>query len=156
MTLLAAAALAACGGTSTAAGGDTNACSIALSGAATASITCTNAVAGYSSANGEGLASLTTSGQNPVTNISFAGAPHTGIYHSTDTGAGGGITYTSGTSSWLTGPGIGTFTLNLTTVNIISTSGTSTAYAIHGTLDATMPAVSGSTLTGSVTLHASF
>jgi hypothetical protein len=102
------------------------------------------------------LVSLSTSGQNPVTSISFAGTLHTGTYHSTDTGAGGGITYTSGTSSWLAGPGIGTFTLNLTTVTTVSTTGTSTAYAVHGTLDATMPAVAGSTLTGSVTLHASF
>lgn len=79
--------------------------------------------------------------------IEFTGALHSGAYHSTDTGAYGGITVNRNGSAWIATPTpgsiSGSFTVTVTTVTTVLTSATGTAYLVHGTIDATLPAISG-------------
>jgi hypothetical protein len=55
-----------------------------------------------------------------------------------------------------TTPDQGAYSLSLTSVSILTDAGTSKAYTVHGTLNATLPAQSGTGSTGTVTLYGTF
>jgi hypothetical protein len=159
LTALAAFAVAGCSsdnGNNTSGG-----CSVTVSGGLTGTYTCTLAVAAYST-------QINTTGYNislttPIAvnaGLNFLGEAATGTNYTRGTaGASGAIAITSGSSIWSVAAGTGgtgTYTLTLSSVSTLSTTATGKAYTIHGTLDATIPASAGSTITTAVTLHATF
>lgn len=160
-TVLCAAAFAACGDSNDDGGGN-GACTVALTGAVTGSVTCTTAVGAYTTITNQSAVSLLTTGTAPgmALSVAFTGTLHTGAFQSNAVGALGGITVTNGNSTWFATPTAGStsgsFTVNLTTVTAISTTAQGTAYTIHGSIDATLPALAGSGTTGTVTVHATF
>jgi hypothetical protein len=160
--------LIACGG-STATdinGGLTGAATITLTGAQTGTFTSNTVAAVWNSGTNEGGFGLSTaaSGSTPAitVGISFVGEPKVGHYKSSDASTTGGVTVNpSSLTFWLAtntsgGTPQGTYDLNLTGVSTSGTVSTGKTYTVSGTLDAVMPAVSGSTATGTVTMHVTF
>ena len=161
--------LAACGGTTPGGGlGQSNGCSVTLSGAQTGTYDCHSAFAIWDATKNQGgfTFSVSAGGTTPqiTVAIEFTGEPHSGTISNTDTGASGGLTV------YLSSGGSGTYWAALTDTSnsqgsySLKFSGVSTTYSTtsgktyntDGTLDATMPAVSGTSATGTVTLHATF
>ena len=164
---VAAALLVGCGTTSTSPTAGTNgAATIALSGAQTGTFTANNVVAAWNSQSTQGAfgMSVLQAGATPaiVVAITFPGEPHTGHFLNTGTGASAGISVNpSGSIFWAaTGSAAsgaqGSYDLNLTSVSSAVTVSGGKTYTVSGTLDVTMPAVSGSAATGTVTMHATF
>ncbi|MFN2546111.1 MAG: hypothetical protein ABR567_01630 [Myxococcales bacterium] len=163
---LTAAALAACGGGITTTPGQSSSCSVTLSGAVTGTFNCQYATTAWASSNNLGAFAFSAAGPPAVTvAIGFTGEPHTGAYKNTDAGAESGITVTNGSGAsaqyWVANVGdgstpAGSYTLNFTSVSNAITVSNGKGYSVEGTLDATLPAVSGTGATGTVTLHATF
>jgi hypothetical protein len=86
-------------------------------------------------------------------------ALHVGTYDPAT--AKGTLGYRSGDQAWLAASGSdhdqGAFTLTFSSIGTFVVSSPGNAYVgAHGVLDATLPAVTGSPASGSVTLHATF
>jgi hypothetical protein len=105
-----------------------------------------------------------TGATNPAISATFTfpGAP--GIGTLTESSPDGGvttrITVNSGSASWAATEStsdvtVGTYTLTVTKASVTAV-GVQTAYAVSGTLDATLPPVAQTSATGDVTLHTSF
>jgi hypothetical protein len=92
--------------------------------------------------------------------INRTGAMQTGTWTNTTPGMSGSISVTNGDSTWITttntGTNQGTFTMTLTKVTLLTTTANGPAYLVDGTLDATVPAVTTTGATGTVTLHIDF
>ena len=141
-------------------------CSVALSGAQSGTYACTSGLGGYDTTSTRGDVAVGTAGSNPSSTvlITFQGEPHQGTFRSTDADAQSSLQVvmqgSSSSPQWFAGAGSGTttgsYTLSLSSVAFVSQYGTTKAYAVSGTVDATLPAVSGSGATGTVTLHAAF
>lgn len=162
--------LAACGG-GTGIGpsgtiGGSDHCSVTLTGAQTGTYDCKSAIAVWDQTKNETsfVFSVSEAGTTPqiLVVISFKNEPHSATYASTDTGVLGGATvYISGGSSGWTAssdPGSpqGSFSLKFTGVLTAYTASNGKTYSTAGSLDATLPATSGSAATGTVILHATF
>ena len=151
------------GGAGGAGGAGGSGCSITLSGAASATLACT-ATGAYATNDNTSAVSLTTSQTNGLTAaVGWTGQFTAGTYKESDSNAMTGISYSNASHQiWLvsaggSGPPQGSYTLNLADTGSPVTGQNGTGYTgIHGTLDATLPAVAGSGSTGTVTLHATF
>jgi len=145
-------------------------CSITLSGALTGTFDClAQPTGGYDATKNETAITVAAGNAGQATNASpnvdiglgYAGTLHTGVFHQSDSGAKGGVAVTgTANASWLAaqdnGTPMGTWTLNLTGATTIAGNSTGAADYVHGTVDATLPAVANSGASGTVTLHASF
>ena len=160
LAVLGALAIAGCSSDDDNNGNGNLSCSVALSGGLTGTYDCVTFVAAYSTA--VNTTSYATSASTPAAvaiAINCQGEAATGTYTRGTANASGGIVVTSGTSSWSVSAGTGgtgSYTLTITSVSTISTTTQGKAYLIHGTLDATIPAVSGSTITTALTAHVTF
>lgn len=165
--LIAAAVVLGCGdSTSPNTSGVTGAGNITLSGAQTGTLTSGNVSAVWSSSTSKGgfALSVAQAGSAPAiaVAITFPGEPHTGHFKNTDVGAATGLSVQLGTASfWVATDAnasspAGSYDLNLTSVSAASTVSTGKTYTVSGTLDAVMPAVAGTSATGTVTMHVTF
>ena len=163
---LAGSVLAACGSSDVTTGVNTGVntnCSLTLSGAQTGTFNCT-AAAAYNAAQDSAGAGVSATTSSPVISLAVGrrGQWSAGTFKNTDTGALGAVVVSLGTQAWMAsspaangGTAVGSYTLVLTSANGTSVSG-GTVYTIHGTFDATLNAVTGSTATGTITIHSSF
>ena len=92
--------------------------------------------------------------------ITRTGQPQAGPLSGSTSGMTGTITVTNGSAGYLTttntGSNQGTFTLNLTKVTVLTNTANGIAYLVDGSLDATVPAVTSTGASGTVTLHIDF
>jgi hypothetical protein len=160
-------AVAGCGGSTTSLTTDPSAnCSIALSGAVTATLSCTAHSAAYNSANNTGGFVLSAAATAAVQSFSAAvgttGQPTTGTFTQSSGSLNGSGVVVRGTGNqiWSSTVGSGTQgTFSLVVRDLgssVSANGGTAWPLIHGTLNATLPGVPGSGATGSVTVVASF
>jgi hypothetical protein len=149
-----------------------NNCKVTLSGAISGTFNCVSApTGGYDSNNNKAAIAVVVGNASSASNtapninigIGWPGQMSTGTYHQSDTGAQGGAAVTGTSSaSWLassangSNPAVGTYTLNLTGTDSIAGGASGAAYYVHGTVDGTLPAITNSGATGTVTLHATF
>jgi len=161
----------ACGGTGTNPT-NTGACSITLSGAVTGTFPCASAATGgYDHASNESAVDFTAGSAASASNttpditvaIGFSGSMQNGTFTSTGSGAGGGVVVDGNPGSvWAAtvasgaNPATGSYTLVVSSNTTLAGNTSGSVYTVHGTLDATLPAVQGSSATGTVTLHATF
>ena len=161
--------LAACGGTGlTTIAGQSSSCTVTLSGALTGTYDCKPATAAWSSSSSQGGFAFNVSQAGSAPAISLAigwpGEPKTGTYANTDAGAQGAVSVQipSGASAghWVAAAGSGSaqgsYSLKFTSVSNTLSASNVKAYSTEGTLDATLPAVSGTGATGTITQHATF
>jgi hypothetical protein len=147
--------------------GDTNgAATVTLSGAVTGTFSGTVVSVWTSTSNGS--VAINFPDPSPLAafdlDLTQPGQPTVSTWTETDAGAQSAIlVQEKGTvpPSWVTvvggtSPNQGTYTLNLTSVAILTDTVNDKAYTVHGTLNATLPAQSGSGATGTVNLSASF
>jgi hypothetical protein len=160
-------ALAGCGGGTTNLTTDPSAnCTITLSGALTGTLGCTGHDAAYNSANNTGGFAITAAPAATVQSFSMAvgttGQPTTGTFTQSSGSLNGSGVVVQGTGNqiWSASVGSGTQgTFSLVVRDLgssISANGGTAWPLIHGTFNATLPAVAGSGATGSVTVTASF
>ncbi len=160
LALAASLAIGACSSDSTTDTGVTTTCTVTYTGAATGSVPCV-AVSAYSTATGLGAVTITSSSGSPSFNaaLGFPGVPATKSYKNSDSGASGGVTATQGTTAiWFAqaGGATGNYTLTLSSVGTAVSGGSGATYAIHGSLTGSLPAPTGSTATGTVTVSVTF
>lgn len=147
--------LCGCGGSDDPAGPVNVVCSIAFTGASTQTVTCTTQIAAnYTTGNDTSIVSG-GSGMNPnagfASQIKFKGVPAAGTYRHSDPGARGWVSttingtqgYMASTTGFQGNPVTGSWTLTITSAtDTASTAGTS-AWKIHGTIDAVMNPIGG-------------
>src|SRR4051794_24251465 len=95
-------ALAACGGSTTSAPGESASCSVTLSGAVTGTFDCQHVTSAWASSNNiTGFAFSFSSSGSPSINVAigFTGEPHAGNYLNTDTGATSALTVHTGSGA---------------------------------------------------------
>lgn len=165
---------AGCGSSSSSSGDsgttENGACSITWSGAVSAMQSCTALSDGSYNA-GTDLsafaisytpppASPTVAGLNVA--IYFPGRPVPGTsFSSSDSGARGSVSVSQSGNPWLATVGDGTptagsYDLTVSAVNVIGAAADGTAYTLHGTLKAILPAREGTSATGTVMLDVVF
>ena len=139
-------------------------CTVASNYASAINGTTTGVTAG-SGGSAAALASGTAAASAPPftfnAQIVTSGRVAVGTYTNLSPGVTGTITITNaGRLTWLasagSGTSVGTWTLKITQVTILTNTANGVAYEIKGTLDATVPAVIASGATGSVTVSANF
>jgi len=166
--LVFAAALAACGGSSSnlTNPGQSQSCTVTLSGAVTGTFDCKPATTAWSSSNNQGgftfsvgSGSGTTAAPSITVAIGVTGEPQAKTYHSTDSGVSAGLTVSTGSSSvWFAqAPSNGSFALTFSSVSNAQTATsngvTGKVYDGEGTLTATLKSATGG---ADVTLSATF
>lgn len=154
------------GSTGTSGGG----CTETLSGAETATVSNCQAVGGWNASTSKSAITL-SGGTFPATisqltvGVRVSGQLVAGTYSSTDANADGSVQVvaTSGTvpPTWVataggSNPPQGSWTVTVTSVELLSQSANSAAYTIHGSVAATLEPVPGSNATGTVSLTGSF
>jgi hypothetical protein len=153
-------ALGACGGGDskgiTDPGGTpgTTKCTVTFSGAKTGSENCV-AGAAYSTADKASAISIGVSGSLSG-GILIEGEPSKATYTASTPKVTGGVFYIAGVQYWAADSDQGAFTLTISSVGNVVTVPDGKGYTIHGTLDATLPAVAGTGATGTITVHATF
>lgn len=166
MVLLACGALGASScGSSSSPSGPVSSCNITLSGAKTGTYACT-ALGSWASGTDWGGFELALNDLDPViihANISFPGDLHPGIFTPSDTTVTGGVTLQQGGSVLLwgavtgvTAQGIFTLTVDSTGTPVTAGNGDKAYPSIHGSLDVTAPAFTGTGASGMITMHAVF
>ena len=153
-------------GTATSPSGPANTCSITVSGAQTGTFACSAAAVGtWTMATDRGAVGFAHAGTPAVAvAIQVPGDLATRTYSSTDTTVTGAVTVQTGTGGstavWAAVTGAsaqGSFSLTLTGVSYVATdTGGNKAYTVHGSVNATAPAILATTATGTVTFHATF
>ena len=93
--------------------------------------------------------------------LSTSGSLGVGTYTNSSPGVTGSITITNAAAlTWLasagSGANVGTWTLKITRVTVLTNTANGVAYEVQGTLDATVPEVTSSGATGVVTVSANF
>ncbi|TMA30014.1 MAG: hypothetical protein E6J88_06625 [Deltaproteobacteria bacterium] len=164
---LAAAALAACGGSVNTTPGQSSSCSVTLSGGLTGTYDCKPAVTAWASSNNQGGFSfgVAQSGSTPSISVAVGmpGEPHTGTYTTTTSGVDSAIAINTGSGGtaqyWIEGSGsgsqtTGTFTLTFSSVSNAITASNGKVYTGDGTLTATLKNATGGG--ADVTLSATF
>jgi hypothetical protein len=143
--------------------GDGSACNETLTGAVTAQVSCLPATSGWASDRGWVSIAQTLSPKVTV-EIPFAGEPQVRSYTLSDIGGAlGGVTLEPG---WFAGQNflptgvmgtLGSYTLTLTSVRLLSSNGIGKSYIVHGELTATLKETyTGGGIGGTVILHATF
>jgi hypothetical protein len=167
MRYLATAALAAmalsCGPSANT--GDLPPCNLTLSGAVTSAQQCRSVVATWAQVSNQTAVLMNPVG-TPIPTVTvaigFTGQLRAGTFTHADAGAVGQVVVTSGASQWAAFPVSfatpqGTYSLIVTDPGVSTASGNGTIWpAVVGTLDATLPAIAGTSASGSVTLHLVF
>ena len=135
-------------------------CTAKITGAVTATFSCSVSDV-YTTAGSTSI--LTISGGGSGVTMSFGlsipGAPQETTLTNTSSNAGGSITVTSGTASWLAsnaGAPQGTFNLSIATLTVQSTTTTGANYLMGGTLVASLTPSGGTTATGNVAVQIDF
>ncbi len=156
--VLAGAALAACGGTSiTTTPGQSQSCTVTLSGALTGTFDCKPATTVWSSSNNVGGFSFSVgSGSGtptaPTINVAigFSGEPQAKSYQSTDSGMQAGVSVQAGSTAvwYATAPSgsssaVGSYTLTFTSVSNAISASSGKVYDGEGTLTATLKSATG-------------
>jgi hypothetical protein len=145
-------------------GGGNNACSIMLSGAVSGSFGC-SALTVYSNANNAASTTLSVASPAPLqsltVNITRPGMPTTGFWSSADAGSTAVLAaQQSSGATWQASVGgamaQGSYTMNITVGNGTATGNGMTYMSATGNISGTLPAVTGSGASGSVTLSATF
>jgi hypothetical protein len=162
------AVLVGCGstdGSNTPGDGSIAGCTLTVSGGTSGSYPCSLRVASWSSLSDMGqiiLGRIATADTPSISaTVTFPGEPRAGTYSDSDPDANTRITVTSGTAYWTmtvgaSAPKRGSYTMVLAQVAATKEAGDNQIFAASGTLDATLPAVPGTSATGDVTLHANF
>ena len=145
--------------------GDLQVCNLTLGGAVSSAQQCRSVVASWAQVSNQTAVLLTNVG-SPIPlvtlTIGFSGPMRAGTFTHADAGASGFIIVQSGTSQWAALPASastpqGTYTMSVSDPGISTPSGNGTVWpAPVGTVDATMPALTGTSATGTVTLHLTF
>jgi hypothetical protein len=153
--LATAATLAGCGGVAS------QNCTVTLTGAQTGTYDCRPSFTAWDSAtNLAGFAfDMKQSGTAPHVQVAirFPNQPHVGDYLNTDAGAQGALSVTAASASWAAvSGGQGSYHLIFTSVAESLSDSTGKVYVGAGTVDATLPAMSGTGATGTVSLHVAF
>jgi hypothetical protein len=158
-------ALASCSSDGTNTSGGTG-CSFTLSGALTGTPACTPLGTFWTSDDNKTAFGFTPnfSGDPAIlVTIATAGQAATGTYHETDVGAVAAISVSSTNGNqWAMQtadggtPASGSYTLTFSSVSTVTSDAATKVYQVHGTLTATLPAVAGTSATGTVTLRATF
>ena len=166
MVLVACGALGASScGSDTSPSGPVSSCNITLSGAKTGTYACA-ALGAWTSSTDWGGFELSLSNIDPViihANISFPGDLHPGTFAPSDTTVTGGVTLQQAGSVFLWGAVTGvtaqcifTLTVDSTGSPVTAGNGDKSYGSVHGTLDATAPAFTGTGASGTITMHAVF
>jgi len=136
-------------------------CTMTATGAVNETATCT-ATTVYASGSNLGGPTLTIQGSNSVSleaTITRPGMVTSGTWSSTDTGTKGSIDATMGIPTWDACQGCstpqGSWTMDLT-VESMSTTSDGATYIATGTINATLPPITATGATGTVTFTASF
>ena len=144
-------------------GGNTNGkCSVTLSGAETASLSCSAATAAWDATdNLTALGILPTGSPLVIVSFGLAGQPATKTYQDTEPGAVVAIAISDGTKGWVASvgggePTVGSVSLTITSLSTTVSTADGKVYAAHGTLTATLQPDSTTSATGTVTLRATF
>ena len=122
-------------------------CSESLSGAVTATYGCPVAASSWTSGSNRGTVSIAATDSSALSvSIPFVGEPQLGTYTLSSQGTViGGISLKQGV--WFAGVAfppsgnlsiVGGYTLTLTSVSVLTTTGTGKTYAVHGSLDANL------------------
>jgi len=147
-------------------GGSTS-CSVTLSGSQTGTYNCAPVAAFKASTSdsaGFGF-QVSASGSQPTITalILWLGTPASGHHTNSDAGAYGGVTAgTAAGAYWYAAagniglPAQGTYDLNLTSVTNPVQTDSGTSYTVHGSLSASLPALTTSGASGTVTVSATF
>lgn len=143
-------------------------CTVTLSGAVSATYGCTAAGA-WSNAKAQGAVNLSVANPSPYSTIAAGIAEprdlSTTTWHESDTGEQSLITVSdgdAGTPTWIevqrSSPPTsqGSFTLTLSSADVLFSTSGGKEYAVHGTLDAMLPALTGGPASGTVAFHAEF
>jgi len=131
----------ACGGSGSTgpSGGSPRDCSVMLSGGATGSAACSNVSTLWTSDdNGSVFAIAAVVGSDTVSgSVDFTGIPVDSTYNEAG-GAQAFLGVNNGSTTWGAGAGIGSWSLDVTSVKAGTTGGGITSYVVHGTLHATL------------------
>lgn len=145
--------------------GEGSACNETLTGAVTAQISCRSATSGWTSESNHGWVAIAQTLSPALTvGIPFAGEPQVRTYTLSDIGGAlGGVTLEPG---WFAGKNflptgvidtLGSYTLTLTSVRLLSSNGIAKSFVVHGELTATLKETyTGGGIGGTVILHATF
>jgi hypothetical protein len=147
--------------------GGSSSCSVTLSGSQTGTYDCTPAEALHSTAGdtaGFGFqVNSSTTQPDIVSLILWSGTPAAGEWKSTDMGAAGAVAVsTTAGAAWYTAagniglPAQGSYDLKVSSVSNPVQTDSGTAYTVHGSLTASLPAASGTGASGTVTVNATF
>ena len=141
-------------------------CSMTLSGAVTGTYACGLPLGAWGSAKNRGAIVLTynltgTSGIKASASVGFPGEPTTKTYSSSDGDGQSGLNVVDGKGVWAATAGtsatpLGSYTMVVTSVALGETQATGKSYRVGGTLDATLTPASGTSATGTVTMHVEF
>ena len=162
-------AVSACGSSSNGTGGvggtgGSGACSITLSGATQATVSC-QASSVFDGTHNRGSVTLSVPNAAPLSSVTVdltrPGEVTTGTWANTDSGAMGGVDIIAqGGMAWVaseTAPNSqGSYTMDLTGANVIGQTTSAKSYLVHGTMDATLLPIAGTGSSGNVMFHASF
>ena len=135
---------------------DPAACAVTLSGAQTGSFGCTDLALIYTANDGNsGFGFKAVGGADTVTvAVNFHGKPAATAYDDA-AGANAELLILNGTTLWTGGSPAGSWTLTISSVDIINSVADFTKYQVHGSLAATLQPASGTDPTP-VTLNATF
>ena len=142
--------------------GQTASCTVALSGALSGTYDCKPAATAWQSSNNMGgfAFQVQQAGNTPAiqVGIGWTGEPQVKHYKQSDSGAQGGVTVqTASSQNWSAVAGYqGIYDLNFTSVTNPISASNGKVYTAAGTLDATLPATSGTGATGTITVHVTF
>ena len=142
-------AVSSCGSDTTAPGGGNNntACTITLSGAATGSPACSDQTATWTSGDNVSVIGASSIGGASTLSatVTISGEPTTQTYN-LSTGAHAFISVESGGARWhADGQSLGSWSLVITSVSPGPSSSSVKTYHLHGTLTATLEALSDNT-----------
>lgn len=145
--------------------GNGSACNETLTGAVTAQISCRPPTSSWASESNRGWVSIAQTLSPAVSvDIPVVGEPQVRSYTLSDIGGAlGGVTLETG---WFAGQNflptgvmgrLGSYTLTLTSVRLLSSNGTTKSFVVHGELTATLEETyTGGGIGGTVILHATF
>ena len=142
--------------------GQTASCTATLSGALSGTYDCKPAATAWQSSNNMGAFAFQVqqAGSTPgiQVGIGWTGEPQVKHYKQSDADAQGGvIVQTASSQNWSAVAGFqGTYDLNFTSVTNPISASNGKVYTTAGTLDATLPATSGTGATGTITVHVTF
>jgi hypothetical protein len=142
--------------------GGSSACKVTLSGAQSGTYDCTivSAWVAAQDITGVGLTVGQGSEVQLAGTVQYDKKGRTGTFASSDPDASGSVAWGSGLNRYVasvgSGANMGSYTLRLSKVSSLGSSSSGEAYAVEGTLDASLDPIPGSSGSGTINLHATF